>query len=561
VTPRLGVFTFSRFRNWPVQLGILLAALPVVGQPGNQSGQIAGTARSVSGQALSGASIVIAPPESDARPASVSTDASGKYAFVNVRYGSYTLVASAAGFRQSEPRRLTLASAAETVDFSLAPLSATDATDVSTSGSKAGSDRRPPAFTAAGVQGTIAPSGYSTGLSGEETSQVMDRVGGLDHEVLSALAPGGGVPDCKKEADLLKAVQANPSSFASNHALGIFYFGHGDFTQSISYLQKASQLRPADSSNSRALALAFMGAGQFPDTIKFLEPIADSGARDSGLVTILAMAYGASGNPQKSIAEYQRAASMDSGEGNLFACGIGLIGLGAADEAGRLFTAATIAHPGTARLWMGLGIAQDLQKQTADAAQSLLRAVDVDPEYLPSYSFLAAVAPSTELGAEVRAKAKERLAVLVVAHPESAVAHYNYALALWSQRALTPAAASAAEIESQLKLAIEKDPSMAWAHFQLGVVYADSGDYANAAAELQQTVRLEPGNAEAHYRLAQAYRRNQQAELASQEMRRFLALHGDAANGKEGSDADVGKLVSELSLQVTKSAPCPARNP
>jgi tetratricopeptide (TPR) repeat protein len=93
------------------------------------------------------------------------------------------------------------------------------------------------------------------------------------------------------------------------------------------------------------------------------------------------------------------------------------------------------------------------------------------------------------------------------------------------------------------------------------VVYADSGDYANAAAELQQTVRLEPGNAEAHYRLAQAYRRNQQAELASQEMRRFLALHGDAANGKEGSDADVGKLVSELSLQVTKSAPCPARNP
>jgi Tfp pilus assembly protein PilF len=273
------------------------------------------------------------------------------------------------------------------------------------------------------------------------------------------------------------------------------------------------------------------------------------------------MAYGASGNPQKAIAEYLRAAGMDSGEENLFACGIGLIGLGAADEAERLFTSATVAHPGSARLWMGLGIAQDLKKQTADAARSLLRAVDVDPEYLPSYSFLAAVAASAELDAKVMAEARERLAVLVVAHPESAVAHYDYALALWKQRALNPVAASDAEIESQLKLALEKDPSMARAHFQLGVVYADSGDYANAAAEFEQTVRLEPANAEAHYHLAQAYRRNQQAELAGEEMNRFVALHGNAANGKEGLDADVSKLVPELSRPVTRSTPCPVRNP
>jgi Tfp pilus assembly protein PilF len=34
---------------------------------------------------------------------------------------------------------------------------------------------------------------------------------------------------------------------------------------------------------------------------------------------------------------------------------------------------------------------------------------------------------------------------------------------------------------------------MARAHFQLGVFYAESGDYVSATNELRETVQLEPG--------------------------------------------------------------------
>ena len=554
MTVSFGNSNFRCFRDWSILPGILIATL---GQPGQQSGQIVGTVRNVNGQELVGASIILSAPERDTMLTRVSTDANGKYVLVNVRYGTYALVATLIGFRQSEPKPLIVASATETVDFTLTPLSKAEAADVLKSGSIDGAEKRPPTFSPAGIQGTIAPSGYSAGVSREETSQVMDRIGGLDHEVLSVFAPGEGIADCNQETDLLTAAQANPESFGPNHALGIFYFSHGDFIQSISYLKKAYGARPADINNSRELALAFMGAGQYSDSVSLLERITERGSGDPVLLRLLAIAYEASGYPQKSVAEYVRAAGLDAGEENLFDCGIGLIGLGKADEAAKLFASATIAHPGSARLWMGLGIAQDLQQHKIDAIRSLMRAVDVDPEYFPPYSFLAGLSGAS---LEADTQMKRRLAVLVVAHPESAVAHYDYALALWKQRILSPAAASPAEIESQLRLALAKDPKMARAHFQLGVVYADSGDYVNAATELRETVQLEPGNAEAHYRLAQAYRRDHQAELANLEIEKFLAMHGNAESGKDGSEAEVRKLAPQLSHQMTQAAPCHEEN-
>ena len=203
---------------------------------------------------------------------------------------------------------------------------------------------------------------------------------------------------------------------------------------------------------------------------------------------------------------------------------------------------------------MGLGIAQDLQNLKIDSIRSLLHAIDVDPEYLPSYSFLANLA---SVSAETDTQIRRRIAELAVAHPESPAAHYDYALALWKQRRVSPGSVSSAEIESQLRLAVAKDPKMARAHFQLGVFYAESGDYASATNELRETVQLEPGNAEAHYRLAQAYRREKQPELADVEIRKFEATHANVA----GEDSpDIQKLVPQLSQQMSKAAPCHEAN-
>jgi tetratricopeptide (TPR) repeat protein len=553
VTLSLHDASFRRVREWPTLIGVSIATMSALGQPASQSGQIVGTVRGNSGQQLAGASIILSESENGAKWTRVSSDANGKYALVNIPYGAYTLAAASFGFRQSEPKSLIVASATETVDFTLAPLSKSGAAETLKSGSMDGAEKGPPTFSPAGVQGTTAPSGYSAGLSQEEATHVMDRVDSLRDEVLSALPPGEVIADCNQEADLLTAAQRNPESFDPNHALGIFYFGHGNFIQSISYFKRAYEARPADTNNSRELALALLDARQYSDAVSLLERIRARDSKDAALLRHLALAYEASGKLQKSATEFVEAARLDAGEENLFDCGIGLIGLGAADEAVTLFKPATMAHPGSARLWMGLGIAQDLQKHKIDAIQSLLRSVDVDPEYFPPYSFLADLSgASLEADTQIR----RRLAVLVVAHPESAEAHYDYALLLWKQHILSPATADPAEIESQLRLAVAKDPKMARAHFQLGVVYADSGDNANSVAELRETVRLEPGNAEAHYHLAQSYRRNQQPDLANQEMKQFVAMHGGPARAEDDSVTEFRKLAPRLNREEIEVAPC-----
>lgn len=419
----------------------------------------------------------------------------------------------------------------------------------------AGTSKAAPTFSPAGIQGTTAPSGYSAAASAEDASQVMDRVDALGQELVS-LPPGENPAECNKEADLLLAAQANPESFAPNHALGIFYFAHGDLMQSLHYLKLASSVRPDDTNNARELALAYIATKQYSGAVALLQPMAQPENRDPVPHRLLALAYQLSGNPPKAVAEYLLAADMDAGERNIFACGIGLIGLGSADRAAKLFRSATVAHPDSARLWMGLGIAQDLQNNKIDSIRSLLHAIDVDPEYLPSYSFLATLAGvSPETDTQIR----RRIAELVVAHPESPVAHYDYALALWKQRRVSPGSVSSADIQSQLKLAVAQNPKLAPAHFQLGVFYAESGDYAGATNELRETIQLDPGNAEAHYRLAQAYRREKQPELADVEIRKFAAMHGKAA----GEDSpDMQNLVPQLSRQMSEAAPChPAKQP
>src|ERR1700760_3750912 len=99
------------------------------------------------------------------------------------------------------------------------------------------SQGKPPSFSAAGVQGTTAPSGYSTGISQAETSAGSDGVGRLTPELLAASVPNWPRQSCSAQTELLSAVRANPEAYGANRAMGLFYLEHGEFSRSIPYLQ------------------------------------------------------------------------------------------------------------------------------------------------------------------------------------------------------------------------------------------------------------------------------------------------------------------------------------
>lgn len=548
----------KRFHLWPwsILLFVLItSATP--GQPPQQGGLINGTVRGPSGQALSAARIVLTEPNGNTKQMSTLTDANGHYVLANIRYGTYTLAATLSGFKQSELTSIAITSASKTIDFNLAPLLSAGIADSLKSGSIGSADKHTPVFIPAGVQGTIAPSGYSAAASAEDASQVMDRVVDLGEEDLSIPISGESLPICFKESDLQAAVRTDPESFSPNHDLGVFYLSHGDISQSIRYLKLASEDRPTDINNSRALAVAYIEAKQYSDAIELLQHITEKHSNNAALLRILATAYKMSGDRSRSIAEYLRAAALDESEQNQFLSGIGLIRLAAIDEATKLFTSTTAAHPGSAKLWMGLGIAQGLQQNKAGAIRSLLQAIDHDPEYFPPYSFLTTlIGTSTNFDAQI----EKRLETLLVAQPENPMAHYDYAVLLWKKRRLNANTSSSADIESQLKFAIEKDPTLARAHFQLGVVYVDSGDYGNAAKELQEAIKLKPENAEAHYRLAQVYRRDKQTALADAELQKFQILRRNGSEGTDDLGPDVERFIPQLTHQTRQVAPCRQAN-
>ncbi len=106
-------------------------------------------------------------------------------------------------------------------------------------------------------------------------------------------------------------------------------------------------------------------------------------------------------------------------------------------------------------------------------------------------------------------------------HPENAMAHYLYAVALMKQ---SGQATNLDAAEAELHTAVKLDPHLGNAYLQLGIVCAGRSDYAKAIAALRKAVEFMPLPEEAHYRLSQIYRRMGEMEKANQEIAAYKKI-------------------------------------
>lgn len=545
--------------RWPHVLFVLSTILVCTttgfAQEAAQFGKIIGTASGIGQQAVSGGSVTLSDYRTGAPLITVLTASDGTYVIPAVKYGTYDLTVRCSGFESTKAEIVTVASATVVIDLNLKQSSEGNVTSGTRGATQRDAAKNPPSFAPAGISGSINGSGYSSAASSEEASHVMDLVVGFKGSHSRTLTPADERADCDRERGLYKAVTSNSNSFEANHKLGEFYLQHGDTFTSIRYLRAASQLQPENIENSRDLAAAYLNTGKYVTAISLLQHLLQKNDTDSGLHLLLAKAYASTNMYPKAITEYKLTASLDAGEETLFECGIGLIDMGFSDEAKKMFASAVVKHPGSASLWLGLGIAEYLLQQKPDAIQSLLRAVDIDPEYLPPYSFLADLSGTSS---ETDTRIANSLTHLIALHPDHADAHYDYALALWKRYKRTPNAQATAEIEAQLKIAIAQDSQDADAHYLLGVIYADMGDYAHAADEFSQSVELNPDNAESHYRLALAYRSMKEAGLADREFQIFEAMRTKKTNPDDALHARTQELTSQLVQQRGSTLHCPS---
>jgi tetratricopeptide (TPR) repeat protein len=235
------------------------------------------------------------------------------------------------------------------------------------------------------------------------------------------------------------------------------------------------------------------------------EDIADTHAR-------LGDAAEREGRPLEAVQEYQRAAELQPNEPHLFVWGAELLLHRAFEPAVEVFTKGHRLYPDSVRMLLGLSVATYDQGRTEQGVQLLLQACDLNLSDPTPYSFLGKLQEAEKIEPHGWTERFERFASL---HPQNAMAHYYYAVALSKQSEGTE---NFPLVESELKRALELDPHLGNAYVQFGILYSLKKDVPAAISAFQKAIEILPLPDEAHYRLAQIYRQTGELEKARKEM-------------------------------------------
>jgi tetratricopeptide (TPR) repeat protein len=337
--------------------------------------------------------------------------------------------------------------------------------------------------------------------------------------VLLAQAPPGR-PEAPGalELQLVEAARVAPDSFAAHHALGEFYLQAGRLPDAIPHLERARDLDPSHAANGYDLAVAYLETERIDaarDLARRMLALKETGA----LYNLLGDIDEAVGDHIAAAGDYQRAARLEPTEDHLFDWGDNLLHLRAHADAITVFTAAIRRFPDSARLHVGLGIAQYAQGEHAAAVASFCQAADLAPGDPRPYEFLGEMyGVSPDQSAEIT----KRLARFVELQPANAPGQYYYAMNLW--KGASGAEVDLAKVEALLRKAASLDATFVKPRLQLGILLSEQARWRDAIAELKAAVALEPDLSQAHFRLATAYRRDGQPALADEELATFKRL-------------------------------------
>jgi len=246
------------------------------------------------------------------------------------------------------------------------------------------------------------------------------------------------------------------------------------------------------------------------------------------------------GRPLDAVREYQQAAEMRPNEAHLFAWGADLLLHRAFEPAIEVFTKGHRLYPDSVRMLLGLSVATYDEGAMEHGKKLLLEACDLNPADPAPYLFLGKLQEAEKIEPPGWTERFKRFATM---HPENALAHYYYAVALGKHEA---GSENGAIIESELKRAIEIDPQLGGAYLELGILYSQRKDYAEAISAFQKAIEITPLPAEAHYRLGQVYGRLGEAEKAGKEIALFKQISEQKSSESERERHKIQQFVYTL---------------
>jgi len=461
---------------YPTSAPLSTLAVPTQGAPPSPQTVITldGNIRDESGKAVPDATVFVS-AAGGARPVKTKSSADGSFHVILTTDGTYRIEADKPGVGNAavEASQLKLGDA-KRCDLVLSSARTSPASS-SASGPTAGgfefSDE--PNFTVAGVTDWS-----NAGLHGSDA-----RARTSDELTKETVALSGAAE---------KSIPASPNAA---YDLAIEYREKGDFARARAEVRKS--LAASDTADGHRLL----------------------GDLDERL-----------GDSLEAVREFELAARMDPSEQNYFAWGAELLLHKAAQPAAEVFAKGSSAHPSSARLLAGLGVALYAAGSYDEAARRLCAASDLTPADPAPYLFLGEIEKSS---AAPLTCSKERFARFVREQPENAQANYYYAMSLWKRARDLPNQMGSPETERLLEKAIKLDAKLTDAYVQLGILRAGRGDLAAAIESYKRALAVDPGCSDAHYRLGLAYKRTGEDAKARQELDAYQqARKSESANAE-----------------------------
>lgn len=141
--------------------------------------------------------------------------------------------------------------------------------------------------------------------------------------------------------------------------------------------------------------------------------------------------------------------------------------------------------PNCAECHVQLGEIYSRRKQNEQAEAAYKKAIEVDPKSAPAYDGLAALYNTTGRLPEAADAAAKAMELNSASGGGDATSAYNAGAIMMNSGKI-------AEAKTQFQRAIQLDPTLAEAHFQLGMTHINTGNVGEAIKALEQYLQLAP---------------------------------------------------------------------
>ncbi len=336
-----------------------------------------------------------------------------------------------------------------------------------------------------------------------------------------------------------KAVALEPRSYDANHNLGELYVRIGKLSDAVPFLKQAQRINPTSYDNGYDLALAYLYIGQPTQARQLVRNLLHT-KNTAELHNLLGQIEEKDGKFLPAVNELEIAAHQDPSESNLFDWASELLLHQTLEPAIEVFRQAAGRYPNSSRLAIGLGIALYSRGIYDEAVKSLLRAADLSPSDPRCYLFLSKAYDSSPSQAD---DVIQRFRRFSESQPSDARASYYYAMSLWKGRRAQDPGLDLHQIESLLKRAVTLDSKLAEVHLQLGNLYSDQTQYAEAVPEYEKALEINPHLADAHYRLGQAYVHTGEKDKAQPQFQVYQQLRSQHLADLDKQRAEVRQFV------------------